>query len=334
MLISYGGISQLFVAATSRPASPRSRPVRDRQHARRSIRAGSSTRASPSRGRMTGSTTPSPPARPRVSHGPGAGSRRRRDLPVEPGPPPRGGRPDLEDQAQRLLPRAVVDPLSPITFVDKIDVPVFLACQWTDEQTGGHCPALASRFTGTKRKWFTFANGVHADSLDPATFNRWFDFLELYVGGRRPQLPPAVRAAAPVLYASLLGVQGVGLPDDPIQQQPDYESALAAFEAQPPVRILFENGAGGAPGPRSPRSSSRSSAFRYRRRRPGRGISAAARSSPTGSGGRAPSASHGIPTRGRRRTSAATPGPGRAGSGRRRPTTTGRRAPRAARCPT
>ena len=46
---------------------------------------------------------------------------------------------------------------------------MFLACQWTDEQTGGHCPALASRFTGTERKWFTFTNGTHIDSLDPET---------------------------------------------------------------------------------------------------------------------------------------------------------------------
>jgi predicted acyl esterase len=37
----------------------------------------------------------------------------------------------------------VADPLAPITFVEKIDVPTFMACQWTDEQTGGHCPTLA-----------------------------------------------------------------------------------------------------------------------------------------------------------------------------------------------
>jgi hypothetical protein len=43
----------------------------------------------------------------------------------------------------------VADPLSPVTFVDKIDVPTFMACQWTDEQTGGHCPTLAEHMTGT-----------------------------------------------------------------------------------------------------------------------------------------------------------------------------------------
>jgi uncharacterized protein len=141
----------------------------------------------------------------------------------------------------------VANPLSPTTFVHKIRVPVFLACQFQDEQTGGHCANLADRFTGTKRRWFTFTNGLHIDSLDPETFNRWFDFLELYVAGRRPQLPPGAAAAAPLIYQTAMGVPGVTLPPDPIQNQPSYEAALAAFQAQPSVRILFDNGAGGAP---------------------------------------------------------------------------------------
>ena len=63
---------------------------------------------------------------------------------------------------------------------------MFLACQWTDEQTGGHCPISPSTSPGTRHKWFTFTNGAHIDSLDPATFNRWYDFLELYVAQRAP----------------------------------------------------------------------------------------------------------------------------------------------------
>src|SRR5204862_7126635 len=54
----------------------------------------------------------------------------------------------------------VADPLAPVTFVDKINVPVYMACQFTDEQTGGHCPTLAEHFTGTQKKWFTFTNGT------------------------------------------------------------------------------------------------------------------------------------------------------------------------------
>ena len=80
------------------------------------------------------------------------------------------------------------DPLSPEKFVDKINVPVFMACQWTDEQTGGHCPTLVENMTGTDKKWFTFTNGVHTDSLDPETFNKWFDFLQIYVAHEKPEL--------------------------------------------------------------------------------------------------------------------------------------------------
>src|SRR5205823_12014839 len=39
----------------------------------------------------------------------------------------------------------------------------------------------------------------------------------------------------------------VTLPPDPIQEQPVYESGLSAFEAQPPIRVLFDNGAGTSP---------------------------------------------------------------------------------------
>ena len=140
----------------------------------------------------------------------------------------------------------VADPLAPLTFVNKIKVPTFMACQWTDEQTGGHCPTLAKRFTGTDRKWFTFTNGTHVDSLAPETFNRWFDFLQLYVARRAPIAgAPVIRAAAPVVYQEAMGITGVALPPDPIQLQPTYATALAAFERLPSIRVMFDNGAGG-----------------------------------------------------------------------------------------
>jgi len=140
----------------------------------------------------------------------------------------------------------VADPLSPITFVDKIDVPTFMACQWTDEQTGGHCPTLAEHFTGTSRKWFTFTNGTHVDSLDPATFNRWLDFLELYVAKRAPIVAgAAVHAAAPLIFQEAMGIPGLTLPLDSIQLLPTYGLARGAFENLKQVRVLFDNGAGG-----------------------------------------------------------------------------------------
>jgi len=144
---------------------------------------------------------------------------------------------------------SVADALDPITFVHKIKVPTFMACQWTDEQTGGHCPDLAQHFTGTKLKWFTFTNGAHIDSIDPYTFDRWYDFLELFVAHQAPIVNQALpRAAAPVIYQSAMGVNDAEtLPPDPIQLQPTYQSALSAFEALPQIRVLFDNGAGQSP---------------------------------------------------------------------------------------
>ncbi|MDX6656633.1 MAG: uncharacterized protein QOH62_1426 [Solirubrobacteraceae bacterium] len=141
----------------------------------------------------------------------------------------------------------VADPLAPITFVKKINVPVFMACQFTDEQTGGHCPALVEHFTGTQKKWFTFTNGAHVDSVDPETYNRLYDFLQLYVAQQAPITNSAVvQAGAPAVYQEAMGISGVTLPPDPIQQQPTYAGALTAFEQLQPVRILFDNGAGGS----------------------------------------------------------------------------------------
>src|SRR3954451_10118010 len=149
----------------------------------------------------------------------------------------------------------VADPLSPITFVNKINVPTFMACQWTDEKTGGHCPTLAEHMTGTDKKWFTYTNGVHTDSLDPETYNRLYDFLSIYVAGVAPAANPfhtVFQQSWPVVMQAIFGIDGTGpppasLPTDPIQDpvaHPDYTSAKNAFDALPEIRVLFDNGAG------------------------------------------------------------------------------------------
>jgi predicted acyl esterase len=150
----------------------------------------------------------------------------------------------------------VADPLDPVTFVHKINVPVFMACQWEDEQTGGHCPDLAQHMTGTRLKWFTFTNGPHVDSIDPYTYVRWYDFLRLFVARESPLGTPPnpflliTNAAAPAIYQAAMGINGATLPPDPIQAMPSYSAALSAFKKLPQIRVLFDNGAGhpGSPG--------------------------------------------------------------------------------------
>jgi predicted acyl esterase len=151
----------------------------------------------------------------------------------------------------------VADPLSPVTFVNKINVPVFMACQWTDEQTGGHCPTLAEHMTGTDKKWFTFTNGVHTDSLDPETYNRLYDFLKIYVAQQAPSTNAAtVQLSWPVAMQAIFGINGPGgsppaatLPPDPIQAEPTLAGAKSDFEALPQIRVLFDNGAGNTSNP-------------------------------------------------------------------------------------
>ena len=142
----------------------------------------------------------------------------------------------------------VADPLDPVTFVHKIKAAVFMACQWEDEQTGGHCADLAQDFTGTRNKWFTFTNGAHIDSLDPATFDRWYDFLSLFVAHQSPiENLGLVEIAAPFFYGESMGISNLTLPYDPIQHIATYKAALAAYEQLPSVRVLFDNGAGAGP---------------------------------------------------------------------------------------
>ena len=168
----------------------------------------------------------------------------------------------------------VADPLSPETFVNKIKVPTFMACQWTDEQTGGHCPTLASRFTGTNRKWFTFTNGTHVDSLAPETFNRWYDFLQLYVAKQAPLAElrghPCRRAA------DLPGSDGDHRGDDAARPDPaaahllDRVGGVRAAAVDPrPVRQRRGRPAAGPS--RLPPSSGRGRASRSRARPPGPG---------------------------------------------------------------
>ena len=160
----------------------------------------------------------------------------------------------------RYFDAKVDDPLDPITFVHRIHAATFLACQFTDEQVGAHCPDLAEHLTGTRRKWSYFTNGTHVDSLDPETLVRMVDFYELYVAHRRPVLDvdlgahhflrtgldgalglvggPLLRIAMGIRDGSLNDVPG-----DPVEQAPTYAAALRRFDRTPAVTIGFDSGA-------------------------------------------------------------------------------------------
>lgn len=125
-------------------------------------------------------------------------------------------------------------------------MPTFLAGAWQDEQTGGRFPTMIPAFTGTEHLYVTLLNGLHTESISPAVFPRLIEFLELYVAERTPDLTTA-RLVAPILAEGIFGTSDFELPTDRFSGM-DHADALAAFEAEPSIEVLFEQGASdGAP---------------------------------------------------------------------------------------
>ena len=341
MGISYGGISQLFTAATQPPRPGRDlAAVGDRQHPDDALSGRHPQHRLRARvGAKSGSTTPKRRPRPAARHGPTSASRRatRPARPTRPCTPRRSTCSRRSKKTTTTCPRSPTRSRRSPSSTRSTCRPSWPASGPTSRPAATARPSPSTSPART-RKWFTFTNGTHVDSLDPATFNRWYDFLQLYVAKRPPILASAaIQAAAPLIYQEAMGIPGVTLPPDPIQLQPTYELALAAFENLKPVRVLFDNGAGGlSPGrpyPGFEKSFDELPGPRHR----GQGLVPRRRTAPRAAArppAAAPTSSPGTPTPCRGPISAATPPPAPAASGPRRPNTNGRRARRGAPSPT
>lgn len=145
------------------------------------------------------------------------------------------------------------DSLAPVAFADRITVPVFLAGAWQDEQTGGHFPALIAALTNAPHVYATLTNGLHTESILPGVFQRYAEFLSLYVADETPDMA-TVNQVAPIVGSTISGVGTFPAYVDRFAGM-DHDAALAAFEAEPPIVVNFEEGAAdgltaGAPYPR------------------------------------------------------------------------------------
>lgn len=138
------------------------------------------------------------------------------------------------------------DTVAPTSFINKIEVPTFIAGAWQDEQTGGHWPQMLGNFPPDVPLRVTGQNGTHTDSLDPGVISRQLEFLDFYVARRIPKISEAARGLAPTIWQVLTGLSGISLPADRFDHFTSFKSALKAFEAEPRVRILWETG--GKPG--------------------------------------------------------------------------------------
>jgi predicted acyl esterase len=153
---------------------------------------------------------------------------------------------EIDDNAYRH--GAASDALAPESFVHEIDVPVFLAGAWQDQETGSHFAEMLGNFSPDIPMKVTLMNGIHQDSLGPAVLSQWIEFLDFYVARKIPSIPPTTRALAAVALTQAFGPRATLAPDR-FTDQPDYASALRAYQAEPRVRVLFDVGAGGSPMP-------------------------------------------------------------------------------------
>ncbi len=153
----------------------------------------------------------------------------------------------LLSQAAHYVPSLYVQ-RAPATWARRADVPVFVSGAFQDEQTGGQWPAIIKDLSHDPRVWATITNGTHIDSLGPGTITRWLEFLDLYVADKVPTPSATLTSLAPALYSQVVGAPSGPVAPVAYTDEPTLAAARAAFQAQPRVRVLFDNG-GGSAGP-------------------------------------------------------------------------------------
>lgn len=141
---------------------------------------------------------------------------------------------------------AVAGPLDLRNVVGDIEAAVFLASGFQDEQTGPSFGDLLGEFDNARSVHQIVYNGLHADGFAPQVLSEWAAFLDLYLTGEVPSNDPRLGLLTPLLTEGLFGGE-VPLPDDRWTDVSTHAEALARWEAEDPIRILMENGAGADP---------------------------------------------------------------------------------------
>ncbi len=130
---------------------------------------------------------------------------------------------------------------SPESFVSEISVPVYLAGAWQDEQTGGGFTQLLDDFDNSPSFRATLYNGLHIDPLAPAVLVPLLEFYDLYVARRAPEATPLLEFVVGAGTTSFFG-SALSFPESNLKGL-DYETARSRYEADAPIRVLYEVGA-------------------------------------------------------------------------------------------
>ena len=336
MGVSYGGISQLFVAQTRPPSLAAITPLSVVDNTQTTLYPGGILNTGFTLAWAKDRAHDAQPASKTGGQAVGAQAHqgRRQDLQGQPGAARRGARPDRQGARQRPLRAEGRRPAR--------------ARQVREEDRRADLPRLPVHRRADRRALRVAAEAlhrheaqvVHVHQRQPHRLARPRDvhaLVRLPRALRRapPAAPVRTACAPPRRWSSSppWASRASTCPTTRSRRSRPTTAALAAFQAQPSVRILFDNGAGSDAVPRpSPASSARSRASRCRGRPRARGTSRRAARWPTPSRPRrGPTRSSGAARRGRRRASSATPGSGTNGLWTATPRTSGRRTRRAPR---
>ncbi|MEM7275559.1 MAG: CocE/NonD family hydrolase, partial [Actinomycetota bacterium] len=127
------------------------------------------------------------------------------------------------------------------TYAADIAVPTFIAGAWQDEQTGGRWPTLLDELAEAPVLRAVLYNGLHIDAISADMLVKLIGFLNLYLADRPADVPTVARVLIEVGLSGFFG-DGLRLPAG------DYDGLTVAegrarFEADPPITVLFEQGA-------------------------------------------------------------------------------------------
>jgi predicted acyl esterase len=138
---------------------------------------------------------------------------------------------------------SLYDPRSPELWASKVDVPVYVAGAFQDEQTGGQWPELLTYLVHDPHVYATLINGTHVDSLGPNIIGRWLEFLQIFVANEVPHAPAEMTSLGNGLYEAIAGTSSQPIPPLRFTNASSPRQARSLFEKETPrVRVLFDNG--------------------------------------------------------------------------------------------
>jgi predicted acyl esterase len=131
---------------------------------------------------------------------------------------------------------------SPWYWADNIDVPTMLVEAWQDEQVGSRATDLTERFDPALTWRMLATNGDHGEYYGSDVLPYIDEFLRFYLAEDVPQRfeGGTVTTFVPAKNSKPSKPKGT------YETRPEtFEEALARYEAEPPVQINWETGAGG-----------------------------------------------------------------------------------------